>query len=463
MVRRHKPSEEIVLGKLESGKPLSILLEEMREKHWAIVGPTGQRKTLFTIWLFLQYVALQRDSCIFVDLGGDVAALWLLEQAARDAGKMFYFFSLSEQHDSCSWDPIHGTPAFAKDTGLATSGITQGLKLVHQDATKAYWSKLNKSVVNEAFDGLRIGSSELPCFVELTAELKRMGKGTGQYISEAYLAADQLMRFSALTGTNRVVLNLAQAIEEGAVIVFHLPTILHGDEARAVASLLVWAVMCETADRTNSGKSLRNVHLAIDEYAQVAQAKSNFDAGLTMSRKFGLHFYLLFQDFEQLKTSSGDLGPVVRSQCQRVVFSATSREEIDELRNRSLDITRDDISASLRGMGRTTSVREVEEPGLSRNSIMKRSGVALDAYAVLNLGDQHRDPIPFTIIPPTKSVAEHNQLKKKPLPSKQQAAPFETITTSNGHPTDSAIKERRAKLLDLATRITAESAWELGK
>ncbi len=227
------------------------------------------------------------------------------------------------------------------------------------------------------------------------------------------------------------------------------------------------SVMCETAARSNSGKSTREVQLAIDEYAQVANAKANVDAGLTMSRKHHLHFYLLFQDFEQLKTSGGDLGPVVRSQCQRIVFSATSREETNELRDRSLDVTRDDVGSSLHGMGVSTSVREVEEPGLTRNSILRLSAEAMKAYAVLNLGDRHRDPIPFTIIPPTKSIAEHRELKNKPLPTKPlcdepQSPEPRQIERSVNQTLDEAARGRREQLLALISRITQETTWQLG-
>lgn len=124
---------------------------------------------------------------------------------------------------------------------------------------------------------------------------------------------------------------------------------------------------------------------------------------------------------------------------------------------------REDVGSSLNGMGVTTSVREVEEAGLRRNSILELSAEAMKAYAVLNLGDQHRDPIPFTIIPPTKSVAAHRTLKNKPLPTKPQpVVPIQTAEDRN-HTSDEATKLRREQLMDLAARIAAETTWQLGE
>ncbi|MAT67962.1 MAG: hypothetical protein CMJ58_00380 [Planctomycetaceae bacterium] len=462
---KHDPANvKIVLGETDRG-PLALPLSMTREKQWAVFGSVGQRKSLFLASLLLQFLRLPQDVVVMIDLGGDQAVFWLLREAAQAAGKPFYFLSLDETHDSCSWDPIHGCPAYRDDPMLASAGVAQGLSLIHGEGPRKYWSRQNQSTVDEAFDNLRLAGLKLPSFAELAGELKRMGKdsGSAQYVSEAYLAAEPLLRFSALTKRHAVQLDLARAFEEGAVVYGYLPTARRSEASRAVASLLAYSVMVQAAHRTNLGLEPRYGHLGVEEYAQICAPKTNLDASLTLARKWGLHHYFVLQDASQLKTQDGDLGPIIRSQCQRVIFSCESEDEIDELRNRSLDVPQPHLSTSLRGLGASTSLREELEPGLTRNEIMQRSGVALDAYAVLKLGDKHRDPIPFRVIPPTASPEEHAKLKNRPLPQKpRRSAPCSAgdVGADDAH---GAAADFRAALLDLEARIAAESAWELPK
>lgn len=452
--------------------PLDIELSRMREKHFAIAGPTGQRKTLFLLSVLVQFIRLAADSCFFIDLGGDQAAFWLLEKAARLAGKPFYFFSLKNREDGCCWDPISGTPAYAEDITLASSGTASGLSLLHGEGYgRKFWGRINYKAITDAFDALVKRLGRLPDFPELVMELVRQGKAqrNSQQTSEAYLAAAHLLHYHALTGRCRKRLDIGKAIEEGAVVVFYIPAALRGEAAKAVASMLIWSVMVQAAHRCEEGLPPRYPHIAVDEYPTVASSGSAVDSGLTMARKWNTAFWTVFQDDKQLDTVEGDLRSIIRSQCQRILFARESEEEIDELRNRSLDVLRPDHSHSLRGMSQTTSVREVLEPGLTRNEILELSGVAMKAYAVLRLGDKHRDPIPFTIIPPTSSPAEHDELKNKPLPQKPSGQPSSarnvdecSVQDPPAGPADPGRDKRRAKLQDLYRRLRAEQSWRLG-
>jgi|GEM_PF-3759418 len=463
---RARSSQLIRFGQTETGV-LDIPIDVLREKHWAIRGPVGQRKTLFLLSALQQYISLPNNPVIFVDLGGDQVAYWLLKQAADKAGRPFYFFSLDEQHDSCSWDPIRGTPAYATDVTVAASGVASGLSLLHGEGYgRKFWGRLNQNTINEAFDALAMPAAQLPSFQQLVEELKRLARKarTSQNVSEAFLAADQLLRYSSLTQTKETVLNLGGAIEDSAVVVFHIPTALRGEASRAVASLLVWSVMVQAAHRSEQGLDPRYIQLAIDEYPTIAAAGGTVDSTLTLARKWNLHAWLIYQDDSQLITSDGDLRPIIRSQCQRVLFSCESADEVDELRQRSLDVLRSDTSRSLRGLSQSTSVREILEPRLTRNEIMQLSGIALKAYAVLRLSDQHRDPIPFTILPPTQSPAEHAKLKNKPLPKPAAADRQCTISQPARTPIpkpDMATQDRISQLAELGQQLRQEESWQL--
>ncbi|QDV73658.1 hypothetical protein [Botrimarina mediterranea] len=459
----------IRLGMTDSG-PLDVALDQLREKHFAITGPVGQRKTLFLLSVLKQFIMLPTDGCFFIDLGGDQAAFWILKEAAEQAGKPFYFLSLDNGHDGCSWDPIQGTPAYAADVTLAESGTASGLSLLHGEGYgRKFWGRINFKAITQAFATLTTTLGRLPSFPELARELSRMGEAckNSQHTSEAYLAAETLLSFDALTGKGSKKLDIGEAIESSAVVVVYIPSALRVESARAVATMMIWSLLVQAAHRYEQGKPVRYLHVPVDEYAQVASSRSAVDSGMVLARKWSIAYYTVFQDDSQLINPEGDLRPIIRSQCQRILFARESEEEIKELQNRSLDVLRPDKSQSLRGMSLTTSVRETREPGLTRNEILELSGVAMKAYAVLRLGDKHRDPIPFTVIPPTASPAEHTKLKNKPLPSKLPATPtLSTPASSQVAATPLAAddlhrSDRVGRLRDLYRRLCDEQSWRI--
>ncbi|QDV74552.1 hypothetical protein [Botrimarina mediterranea] len=456
------PANHIRFGMTDT-VPLDLLLDQLREKHFAIAGPTGQRKTLFALSVLKQFVALPEDVCVYVDLGGDPVAYWVLADAAKKADKPVYFFSLNNLHDTVSWDPVLGTPAYAVDTTVASSGVATGLELLHGSGYgRSFYGRLNQREVDSAFDNLIAAKGRLPSFPELVRELSRMGEASrnAKHVSEAFLAAERLLRYDALTGKRPRKLDLGQAIDEGAVIYFYLPTALREEASRSVASMLMRAVMAQCEHRCEEGLPKRYVHLGVDEYPQVAASRGAVDSAMVLARKWSLTIWAIFQDDTQLVTPEGDLRSIIRSQCQRILFARESEEEIKELRERSRDVLRDDTSQSLRGLSHSTSVRQVLEPAISRNDVLELSGVAMRAYAVLRLGDKHRDPIPFTIIPPTASPAEHDLLKRKKLPRytpASGAAPAEPTTD----PLTLRQAERRKRLQDLHHQVRVELSWRL--
>lgn len=467
MTPRHHPGAvpvgHIRLGLAET-RPLDVLLDQLREKHFAIAGPIGQRKTLFLLSVLVQLLRLKDDCCFYIDIGGDQAALWILHAAAKAAGKPFWFVSLDNTDDGACWDPITGTPAYTADLTIATSGVASGLSLLHGEGYgRKFWGRINYKAITEAFTSQWKQLGRLPSFPELVQELVRQARAqrNTQQTSEAYLAAEHLLNYDALTGKGAKRLDIGDAIEQAGVVVFHIPSALRGEAAKAVASMAVWSVLVEAAHRTALGKAQRYIHLPVDEYAQIASSRSAVDSGMVLARKWGVSLWVVYQDDSQLITPEGDLRPVIRSQCQRFLFARESEEEINELRNRSLDVLRPDHSHNLRGMSRTTSVREVLEPGLTRNEILELSGVAMQAYAVLRLGDMHRDPIPFTVIPPTASPAEHAKLKIKPLPKKADQAGTSTPRPAKSPTGDNGRAGRRVLLDKLVQKLNEEETWRL--
>lgn len=414
---------QVILGRALDGSIVTIPLDQLRERHFMIQGATGQRKTLFLLSLLCQFHAAG-DAVIFIDLGGDRAAYWILRKACRKSGKQLYLFSLDRLHNSYYFDPLTSVTGFS-DPVIASNAIALGLNLIYSEGYgRTFWGRFNLSDVNEAFDRLFERGLTRPTFRDLIHELKLVAKARRRRgdVSEAVLAADQLSRLEhfRVSPDPAMQLSIASVIEEGAIAYFWLPTALYGATARAMASLASWCVMVEMAQRDELLLPPKFTQLGTDEYSQIAAGRSALESQLVLSRKWGLQNSMVFQSREQMQTADGDLFPVLRENCQRFHFTLPSEDEQRELMACSKDVLKEFRGQNFQRLTSTTQVRQELLPQLERNEVLDVSGKAMQLFAVLDLGDMHRDPIPFEIIPPTESVAEHEKLKRLPLPRKEE-------------------------------------------
>ena len=299
-------SKKIVFGNTADGE-LSFADEQIDERHIAIRGKTGERKTLFLLSLLIQFIRLVNHAIVYIDLGRDQAAFWILKEEAEKANKPFYFFSLGP-HDGCSWDPLGNTPAFAADLNEAANGLATGMKLEHSDGYgRTFYSRLNVAALNSAFDALLAKGNTLPTFAELAKELhEQAAEQKGTSVSESALALDQILRFSAIKDKRVNELYLGKAIEEDAVVVFHLTP---NPAAKAIATLAHWCTTIEASYRVATGMTKKTIHLGTDEFGVIAAGRSALSNSLVLSRKWGVRHYLTYQSSNQMKTADGDLNP----------------------------------------------------------------------------------------------------------------------------------------------------------
>ncbi|MCA9136279.1 MAG: TraM recognition domain-containing protein [Planctomycetales bacterium] len=397
--------------------------------------------------MLVQYIRLSDHAVIFIDLGGDQAAFHTLKEAAERAGKPFYFFSLGA-HDGCSWDPIRNTPAFADDYLAATNGIAQGLRLEYGEGFgRTFFARLSAAEINQAFENLLIAGNRTPTFLDLADELREIAKQTRSrnQISEAFLAADQLVRYRAISELRAKQLYLSEVIEQGGVAVFYLPAAHAGGAARAIASLASWCTTVEAALRVEKGLSKRYTHLAIDEFAQIASGRSAVASALTLARKWQVMFYLIYQDSDQLRTADGDLNSIIRSTCQLVFFDAFSREDQDELMAFSKDEDKADNSETI-SRGRVSEhFGHRREPKLTRNEILDVSSTAMEAFWIPKLGKGHIEPVRFAVVP-VKSKSQHERISNLPLP------PLVGPVTASVGRSNAAGQQRRKRDPDYGTR-----------
>lgn len=437
---------------------LAFPLEQLLEKHFLIQGATGQRKTLYLVSLLLQFFAFGH-AIVVIDLGGDRPALHLLRAACEKSkalGKHFHFFSIDNRHKSLYFDPLVTGSGF-KSFIIGANAIASGLQLVHSDGYgRTFWSRFNLADLNEAFDRLREHRITNPTFADIVRELKRIAKERrrSDQVSESVLAAEQLCRIEhfGVAPTPKQQLSIADVISTGGIAYFWLPVAQFKAEARAIATLAAWCVMLELAERAEQNLAPCVTHLAIDEYAQIAAGKNSVESQLTLSRKWGLQMWPVFQSFEQMSTPDGNLWPVLRDNCQaRFHFNLESEEDQRQLMYASEDELKTISTPSTPDIVPTSTVRQFLAPKLERNKILEISGKAMWTFGVFKLGDQHRDPIPFEIIPPTKSVEHHAELKLTEIPRKPN--PTSDTTAATNDTSERTLQQALAELY--ATRMAA--------
>ena len=111
----------------------------------------------------------------------------------------------------------------------------------------------------------------------------------------------------------------------------------------------------------------------------------------------------------------------------------------------------------------STSNREYWDAALTRNEILERSGIAMAAFAILKLGDRYRDPIPFTVIPPT-SREQHRMLSKTPIPPAIEPTRVVSELSHDRSPREkrSAGNPKTEKAIhELIDAIKQEEVWEI--
>lgn len=440
-------------------KPVSRSTSELSDTNWCLVGKPGQMKSVLVGSWQSQYVALPKHSTIVIDLGGDKALYQSLARVAVKVGKPVYTVSLDENHDNCGWEPILNTPSYAYNRQHMVAGIQCGLRLQHGDGyPTTFWSRKAAAEINKAFDSLRHAGCLLPSFPQFANELRINAEADrGKQISEAHLAADELLRYRFLYEDNRRQLFLSKAIEESALVYFYLPTALDGGAARSLAALASWSTTVEAALRENEGKDDRTIHLVIDEYSQIASEKSTVEATLNLARKWNVQMTLVLQSFNQVPE---DLRGVIRTNCQLAIFDAYSKEEQEWLMRQSLEVNRPQQSTNESEFGFQSSLssRDNWESELTHNRILEVSGQKQKFFLLLKLGQGHQNPIECTVRPAV-SKEEHAELKKLPMPTRPKQIRTPMTKVASRVQFDPRHKKHVAELKKLMAKILQEETW----
>ena len=123
-----------------------------------------------------------------------------------------------------------------------------------------------------------------------------------------------------------------------------------------------------------------------------------------------------------------DVSKGVQDNCGiKIYFSCTEHEDVKFLQSLSKDKPEFLGGMSIKGLGATTSIREVIVPALQRNEILETTFTRFHAFFIRDDGSGYHAPTRIVIRPPT-TKEEYDRLNATPLPK------LNFVTDENGKP-----------------------------
>lgn len=190
---------KVFLGLGEDNKPLYVPQDTWYETNMQVIGPTRYGKGVQIGGLMDQ--AIKRGDCVFyIDPKKDKFAPHVMYQAAKEAGKKFYYVDLND-HETSKWAPFSGGSPIDAFSRFETAF---GLELTGDPGTDYYKTQELKEA-RRAFD--KTSSLE---------GIKSLIEGTEASKLDAEL--DKWCRYPSLTPKKGKGFNIGKALEEGAVV-----------------------------------------------------------------------------------------------------------------------------------------------------------------------------------------------------------------------------------------------------
>ncbi|WP_300854941.1 VirD4-like conjugal transfer protein, CD1115 family [uncultured Clostridium sp.] len=160
----------------------------------------------------------------------------------------------------------------------------------------------------------------------------------------------------------------------------------------ALASIFVeqsYFTLSKLIKKKYKGKSPRRINYILDEFAQMPTIP-DLDKKTSMSRSRNIRFSLFVQDLNQFNVKYGDYAPIIKNNCQNMIYIKTNdypavEETFKKLGNRT--VVRRSVSSSLGDTKYQISESLEEEPLLHINELME---LPFEKGVVMRLG---RKPI----------------------------------------------------------------------
>ena len=423
--------------------------------HTMIIGSTGSGKTICEIMPLIFNLGYANESMVINDTKGELyntTASFL-----KKRGYKIHVINLRNALASDGWNPLHLAYKYYHEGNIDLAGdiIENFSKSLCKNLSSKdmYWEKSATAVlsalcyglIEDCFDESEVnlysiynllvehGSKTIDRFNSLDlyfqqkpmGSLSKMAYATGSFAKGETRAtlfsvlATTIKMFSD-TGianlTSRTDFELDNIGKKKSAVFLIIPD--EKESRHELASLFIdqcYQALVNTAQSYSDGKMPIRVNFILDEFANMPPI-SSISNKITVSRSRNIRFYLVLQDFDQLKETYKDSAGTIKSNATNWIYLLTSdNDTAREISNRlgKYTISSERVSTS----GRFDQI----DFNLSNDkSLMGRELLMPDELMRFKFGEglfmkTRKYPIKATIIP----IYDYGiNIKKIPLPNK---------------------------------------------
>lgn len=425
--------------------------------HTMIIGSTGSGKTICEIMPLIFNLGYANESMVINDTKGELyntTASFL-----KKRGYKIHVINLRNALASDGWNPLHLAYKYYHEGNIDLAGdiIENFSKSLCKNLSSKdmYWEKSATAVLSALCYGLiedcsdesevnlysiynllvehgsktidRFNSLDLYFQQKPMGSLSKMAYATGSFAKGETRAtlfsvlATTIKMFSD-TGianlTSRTDFELDNIGKKKSAVFLIIPD--EKESRHELASLFIdqcYQALVNTAQSYSDGKMPIRVNFILDEFANMPPI-SSISNKITVSRSRNIRFYLVLQDFDQLKETYKDSAGTIKSNATNWIYLLTSdNDTAREISNRlgKYTISSERVSTS----GRFDQI----DFNLSNDkSLMGRELLMPDELMRFKFGEglfmkTRKYPIKATIIP----IYDYSiKIKKVPLPNKEK-------------------------------------------
>lgn len=361
--------------------------------HSLIIGSTGSGKTVSSIMPLIYNLANASESMIINDSKGEILKETYNYLKSKDY--KIKIINLRDPNKSHGWNPLHLPYKYFKE-----GNIEKEVEIVNDfsysicqevSARDPYWSESSASVLS----GLSLGmiedarNEDEVHFYSLYNLLVHHGSKTldnrknslDDYfdnkpfgnISKNYYATGGFAKgetratiFSVLSSklrifsdlgianmTSRTDFELEDIGKEKTAVFLVIPD--EKESRHVLATLFIdqcYQSLVNLAQEQDDGKLPIRVNFVLDEFANMPPIK-NFSNKITVSRGRNIRFFLIIQDFDQLKEKYRDQAGTIKSNCNNWLYlltadNNTAQEISKRLGKYTIETSRNSVSGKIR-------------------------------------------------------------------------------------------------------------------
>lgn len=334
--------------------------------HTLIVGSTGSGKTQCCILPLIFNLGFAGESMVINDTKGELYSY--TAHFLKSQGYNIRIINLRDAFSSDGWNPLHLAYRYYKDSNIDLAGdlIENFAKSVTKNLSSKdmYWEKSANAVLTALCYALiedanseeevnlyslynllvehgsknieRYNSLDLYFQQKPMGSLAKMAYATGSFAKGETRAtlfsvlATTIKMFSDVgiaNLTSRTSFELDSIGKKKTAVYLIIPD--EKESRHELASLFIdqcYQALVNTAQSLPSGKMPIRVNFILDEFANMPPI-SSISNKITVSRSRNIRFYLVLQDFDQLKETYKEASGTIKSNCTNWIYLLTSDNE----------------------------------------------------------------------------------------------------------------------------------------